>query len=118
MSEDGRITIRGRIKDLIIRGGENIYPPEIESLLYTHSDVLEVQDANFLSVSGLDDAGCGSPRLEAGGGGVCLDHTKTWEIPKRRRRQRLLQGQDQLFQDSEIRAICGIFPEDGVRKDT
>ncbi|KAM7308218.1 medium-chain acyl-CoA ligase ACSF2, mitochondrial [Ixodes scapularis] len=43
MSEDGRITIRGRIKDLIIRGGENIYPPEIESLLYTHSDVLEVQ---------------------------------------------------------------------------
>ncbi|CAN7941491.1 unnamed protein product [Ixodes pacificus] len=43
MSEDGRITIRGRIKDLIIRGGVNIYPPEIESLLYTHSHVLDVQ---------------------------------------------------------------------------
>ncbi|KAG0414578.1 hypothetical protein HPB47_008274 [Ixodes persulcatus] len=43
MSEDGRITIRGRIKDMIIRGGENIYPQEIENLIYTHSDVLEVQ---------------------------------------------------------------------------
>ncbi|CAN7937317.1 unnamed protein product, partial [Ixodes hexagonus] len=43
MSEDGRIMIRGRIKDMIIRGGENIYPQEIEHLLYTHSDVQEVQ---------------------------------------------------------------------------
>ncbi|CAN8018071.1 unnamed protein product, partial [Ixodes persulcatus] len=43
MSEDGRITIRGRIKDMIIRGGENIYPREIEDYLYTHPDVLEVQ---------------------------------------------------------------------------
>ncbi|CAN7937315.1 unnamed protein product, partial [Ixodes hexagonus] len=43
MSEDGRLTIMGRIKDMIIRGGENVYPLEIEDFLYTHPDVLEVQ---------------------------------------------------------------------------
>ncbi|EEC16037.1 AMP dependent CoA ligase, putative [Ixodes scapularis] len=43
MSEDGRLTISGRIKDMIIRGGENVYPVEIEDFLYTHPDVLEVQ---------------------------------------------------------------------------
>ncbi|KAM7308222.1 medium-chain acyl-CoA ligase ACSF2, mitochondrial [Ixodes scapularis] len=43
MSEDGRLTISGRIKDMIIRGGENVYPVEIEDFLYRHPDVLEVQ---------------------------------------------------------------------------
>lgn len=33
MSPDGSLTITGRIKDIIIRGGENIYPAEIENLL-------------------------------------------------------------------------------------
>ena len=39
----GYCRIEGRIKDMIIRGGENIYPAEIEQLLYTHPKVLEVQ---------------------------------------------------------------------------
>ena len=39
----GYCRIEGRIKDMIIRGGENIYPAEIEQLLYTHPQVQEVQ---------------------------------------------------------------------------
>lgn len=43
MNESGRVYIHGRIKDMIIRGGENIYPKEIEDFLYTHHAVEEVQ---------------------------------------------------------------------------
>jgi fatty-acyl-CoA synthase len=43
MDEDGYIVIEGRIKDLVIRGGENIYPREIEEFLYTHPDIQDVQ---------------------------------------------------------------------------
>ena len=39
MDEEGYVTIVGRIKDMIIRGGENIYPREIEEVLYQHEDV-------------------------------------------------------------------------------
>jgi fatty-acyl-CoA synthase len=43
MDEDGYLNIVGRIKDLIIRGGENIYPREVEEYLYRHPDVSDVQ---------------------------------------------------------------------------
>jgi len=43
MDEDGYMKITGRIKDMIIRGGENVYPREIEEFLYTHPSVQEVQ---------------------------------------------------------------------------
>jgi fatty-acyl-CoA synthase len=43
MDVDGYITISGRIKDLIIRGGENISPKEIEDFLYTYPNILDVQ---------------------------------------------------------------------------
>ena len=43
MDENGYCRITGRIKDMIIRGGENIYPREIEEFLYTHAKVLDVQ---------------------------------------------------------------------------
>ena len=43
MDDDGYINIVGRIKDMIIRGGENVYPREIEEYLYRHPDVVEVQ---------------------------------------------------------------------------
>ena len=43
MREDGYCTIVGRIKDMVIRGGENIYPREIEEFLHTHPDVEDVQ---------------------------------------------------------------------------
>ena len=43
MDENGYIRIVGRITDMIIRGGENIYPREIEDFLYTHPAVEDVQ---------------------------------------------------------------------------
>jgi len=42
-SVDGYFKITGRIKDMIIRGGENIYPKEIEDFIYTHPSVSDVQ---------------------------------------------------------------------------
>ena len=52
MREDGYCTIVGRIKDMVIRGGENIYPREIEEFLYTHpgiedAQVIGVPDARY-----------------------------------------------------------------------
>jgi fatty-acyl-CoA synthase len=43
MDDDGYVSITGRIKDMVIRGGENIYPREIEEFLYTHPDILDAQ---------------------------------------------------------------------------
>lgn len=65
MREDGNFRITGRAKDLIIRGGENIYPREVEEFLYQHPAVADVQ------VVGLPDARLGESvaawvRLKAG----------------------------------------------------
>ena len=43
MDEDGYVNIAGRIKDMVIRGGENVYPREIEEFLYTHPAIKDVQ---------------------------------------------------------------------------
>ena len=43
MDEDGYLNIVGRIKDMVIRGGENIYPREIEEFLYGHPAIADVQ---------------------------------------------------------------------------
>jgi fatty-acyl-CoA synthase len=43
MREDGYCNVVGRIKDMVIRGGENIYPREIEEFLYTHPDIEDAQ---------------------------------------------------------------------------
>ena len=43
MDDEGYVNIVGRIKDMIIRGGENIYPREVEEFLYTHPAVADVQ---------------------------------------------------------------------------
>jgi fatty-acyl-CoA synthase len=50
MDERGYCTVQGRLKDMIIRGGENIYPRELEELLFRHPSVGEV------AVLGLPDA--------------------------------------------------------------
>ncbi|TWE07333.1 AMP-binding protein [Rudaeicoccus suwonensis] len=43
MDDDGYVAVVGRIKDLVIRGGENVYPREIEEFLYTHPAIADVQ---------------------------------------------------------------------------
>jgi fatty-acyl-CoA synthase len=43
MDEEGYLNIVGRIKDMVIRGGENVYPREIEEFLYTHPDIVDAQ---------------------------------------------------------------------------
>jgi len=43
MDDEGYLAITGRIKDMVIRGGENVYPREIEEFLYTHPDILDAQ---------------------------------------------------------------------------
>jgi fatty-acyl-CoA synthase len=43
MDDDGYVNIVGRSKDMVIRGGENVYPREVEEFLYTHPAVLDVQ---------------------------------------------------------------------------
>jgi fatty-acyl-CoA synthase len=50
MDEDGYLNIVGRIKDMVIRGGENVYPREIEEYLHTHPDVIDA------AVHGVPDA--------------------------------------------------------------
>src|SRR5437879_10309021 len=43
MDDAGYLNIVGRIKDMVIRGGENVYPREIEEFLYGHPDIVDVQ---------------------------------------------------------------------------
>jgi fatty-acyl-CoA synthase len=43
MDEAGYLNITGRIKDMVIRGGENIYPREVEEFIYTHPDIVDAQ---------------------------------------------------------------------------
>jgi fatty-acyl-CoA synthase len=50
MRPDGYLRITGRAKDMIIRGGENIYPREVEEFLYTHPKVMDVQVVGLPSV--------------------------------------------------------------------
>jgi fatty-acyl-CoA synthase len=62
---DGYYRITGRIKDLIIRGGENIYPREIEEFLYTHPAVADVQVVGLPDVKYGEEM-CAWIRLKAG----------------------------------------------------
>ncbi|HJS72957.1 MAG TPA: AMP-binding protein, partial [Vicinamibacteria bacterium] len=51
MDEDGYIKIVGRIKDMIIRGGDNVYPREVEEFLYTHPGIEDAQVIGVPSVA-------------------------------------------------------------------
>ncbi|WP_043157389.1 AMP-binding protein [Aeromonas diversa] len=65
MDEEGYVQVVGRLKELIIRGGENIYPKEIEDRIYTHPDV---QDAAVFGVDSdrYGEEVCAWVRLKAG----------------------------------------------------
>jgi fatty-acyl-CoA synthase len=88
MDEEGYIKIVGRIKDMIIRGGENVYPREIEEFLYTHPKISDVQ------VIGVPDAKYGEEimawvRLREGESAsieelreFCRDQIAHYKIPR------------------------------------
>jgi len=85
---DGYLRVQGRLRDMIIRGGENIYPREIEDLLLTHPDVADV------SVVGIPDAELGEQvaafvRPAAGRGvdhdrltAFCREHLAVYKTPR------------------------------------
>ncbi|KAK3925400.1 Medium-chain acyl-CoA ligase ACSF2, mitochondrial [Frankliniella fusca] len=65
LHEDGYGSIQGRIKDMIIRGGENIYPKEVESILAEHPDILEVEVVGVADER-LGEEVCACVRLQPG----------------------------------------------------
>ena len=89
MDANGYLAITGRIKDMVIRGGENVYPREIEEFLYTHPDILDAQ------VIGVPDAKFGEElmvwvRLRAGAPALtaealrefCVGQLAHYKIPR------------------------------------
>ncbi|MHC6629740.1 AMP-binding protein [Streptomyces globosus] len=77
MDEDGYLAITGRIKDMVIRGGENVYPREVEEFLHTHPDVLDVQ------VVGVPDAKYGEElmawvRMREGAEGLTAEAVRAY----------------------------------------
>jgi fatty-acyl-CoA synthase len=77
MDDDGYVAIVGRIKDMVIRGGENIYPREIEEFLYGHPAIADVQ------VIGVPDERYGEElmawiRLKPGRSSLTLDEVRTY----------------------------------------
>ena len=57
MDESGRLIVVGRQKDMIVRGGQNIYPDEVESVLSTHPKIVDV------SIVGYPDEELGEDRV-------------------------------------------------------
>lgn len=88
MDEDGYVKIVGRIKDMIIRGGENVYPREIEEFLYTHPDIENAQVIGVPSETyGEEVMAWVKPRGEASLDGesltrFCKGSIATYKIPK------------------------------------
>jgi fatty-acyl-CoA synthase len=81
MDAGGYVNITGRIKDMVIRGGENIYPREIEELLYTHPDILDAQ------VIGVPDEKYGEElmvwvRMRDGAGPLTADDVREFCVGK------------------------------------
>ena len=102
---NGYYRITGRLRDMIIRGGENIYPREIEERLYQHPAVAEVQ------VVGVPDPRWGEEVLawvkfkcdQSGDGG---------------RAARVLPPVAGPFQDAAVLEVCGLLSDDRHREDS
>ena len=102
LDTEGYCNIVGRIKDMVIRGGENIYPREIEEFLYRHPKIQDVQ------VIGVPDRKygeelCAWVKLKAGRRG------------ERRRNPAILRGADRPLQNPALCAFRGRFSDDGDR---
>ena len=105
MREDGYCNIVGRIKDMVIRGGENIYPREIEEFLYTHPDIEDVQ------VIGVPDEKYGEELaawIKLRDGADPLDADEGARVRHRQARP---------LQDPALRAAGRRVPDDGDRQD-
>ena len=105
MDADGYIVIEGRIKDMVIRGGENVYPREIEEFLYTHPDIQDVQ------VIGVPDAKYGEELMACvilKPGAAPLDAAQPG---------RVLPRQAGALQDPALRGRPGELPDDRLRQD-
>ena len=88
MDQDGYVAVVGRLKDMIIRGGENIYPREIEEFLFTHPDI---QDAKVIGVPDekYGEEVCAWIQLRQGAeldeGAIrafCKDHIAYFKVPR------------------------------------
>ena len=99
----GYVRIVGRIKDMVIRGGENVYPREIEEFLYTHPEIADVQ------VIGVPDERYGEELM-------------AWVVPRpgasltHRGRARVLPRPDRALQDPALRQVRRLVPDDGHRQ--
>ena len=86
--EDGNYRITGRIKDMIIRGGENIYPREIEEFLYQLEGVKDVQVAGIPSKKYGEEVGAfiilheGVDMQESDVRAFCMGKISRYKIPK------------------------------------
>jgi fatty-acyl-CoA synthase len=88
MDEEGYVAVVGRLKDMIIRGGENIYPREIEEFLFTHPDI---QDAKVIGVPDekYGEAVCAWIQLREGTSlseedirAFCKEHIAYFKVPR------------------------------------
>ena len=103
MAEDGYVNIVGRIKDMVIRGGENVYPREVEEFLYTHPDVEDVQ------VIGVPDERYGEELM-------AWVRVRPGADDRRRGAARVLPGQDRPLQDPALREVRRRVPDDRHRQ--
>src|SRR5262252_3529821 len=89
MDERGYCRIQGRIKEMIIRGGENVYPREIEEVLLSHPAVAEVAVVGVADrfwgevVGAVIRAAAGTTPTEAGLSEFCRGRLAAYKIPAR-----------------------------------
>ena len=100
---DGYVNIVGRIKDMIIRGGENVYPREVEEYLYTHPAVLDVQVI-------------GVPSEKYGEEVMAWVKRRPAQRTKRRGSRRVLPRPHRDVQDSALLEVRRRVPDDGDRQ--
>ena len=103
MDDEGYLNIVGRSKDMIIRGGENIYPREIEEFLYTH-------DGHNRRL------GRGRARRQVRRGAVRLGHRAPRRRPRRGGRARVLPRAPGALQGAPLRRVRRLAADDGHRQ--
>ena len=110
MDQDGYVKVVGRIKDMVIRGGENVYPREIEEFLYTHPDIADVQ------VIGVPDERYGEELMAwvIARAGAALTEQDVREFC--RGKIAVLPRQDRALQDPAVREIRRRLPDDRHRQ--